>query len=112
MKRKITFILIMMLAVSMLSTTCLATNKYIQDVNVTVPPLQVKTFVGVAINYLIYAGYAIAVGMVAYIGIKYIFASADEKASMKGTLVKVFVGACIVALATTLTNFVISVFTS
>jgi len=40
-------------------------------------------------------GYAIGVGMLMFVGIKYIMASADERASLKGILVKVVIGSLI-----------------
>ena len=44
-----------------------------------------------------------------FIGIKYILASADEKASLKGMLVKVVIGSFIVVLSLQITNAVISI---
>ena len=53
-------------------------------------------------------GYACAIGMVVFIGIKYIIASADEKASLKGMLVKVIIGSLIIVGSLMITNAVIS----
>ena len=44
-----------------------------------------------------------------FIGIKYILASADEKASLKGMLVKVVIGSVIVVLSLQITHAVISI---
>ena len=54
-----------------------------------------------------WVGYACAIGMVVFIDIKYILASADEKASLKGMLVKVVIGSFIVVLSLQITNAVI-----
>lgn len=51
-------------------------------------------------------GYAIAVGMLIYIGIKYVTSAADERASLKGSLVKYVIGAVLIAGAVTLTSII------
>ena len=68
------------------------------------------TFVTNLIEAMMWIGYALSVGMVIFIGIKYVIASADEKASMKGMLVKVFRGSFIIAFSVTITNFLIDTF--
>ena len=62
------------------------------------------------IGTMIWIGYALAIGMVIFIGIKYVISSADERASMKGMLVKVVVGSCILFMATAIVNVAISIF--
>lgn len=44
-------------------------------------------------------GLIIAIGMLMYAGIKYVMASADERASLKGLLVKIVVGVMIILAA-------------
>lgn len=61
------------------------------------------------IGAMMWVGYACAIGMVVYIGIKYVIASADEKASLKGMLVKVIIGSLIIVMSLQITNAVISV---
>lgn len=60
------------------------------------------------IGAMMWIGYACAIGMIIFIGIKYIIASADEKASLKGMLVKVVIGSIIIVGSLTITNAVIS----
>lgn len=60
------------------------------------------------IGAMMWIGYACAIGMVVFIGIKYIIASADEKASLKGMLVKVIIGSLIIVGSLMITNAVIS----
>ena len=50
--------------------------------------------------------------MIVFIGIKYIMASADEKANLKGMLVKVVIGSIIIVGSLTITNAVISLMSS
>lgn len=61
------------------------------------------------IGSLKWIGYIIAIGMVIFVGIRYIMASADEKANMKGVLVKVVIGALIIVFANVIVNIVLSV---
>lgn len=62
------------------------------------------------IGVMMWVGYAVSLGMLLYIGIKYVTASADEKASLKGMLVKLFVGACIIFMSSTIVNVAIGIF--
>lgn len=54
------------------------------------------------LGYVQWFGYAIAVGMLLYIGIKYMMASANEKADLKKGSISYVIGAVIVATASTL----------
>lgn len=90
------------------STVAFATN-YIPDVgDPTAPSTEFNTIAENIIGTMMWVGYAIAIGMVVFVGIKYVLASADEKASMKGIFVKVVIGSLIVACATTIFNMVLS----
>ena len=53
-------------------------------------------------------GYAIAIGMLVFIGIKYVMASANEKADLKQSLVKYVIGAVLIVFATTIAKWVFS----
>lgn len=64
------------------------------------------------IGAMMWIGYACAIGMIVFIGIKYIMASADEKANLKGMLVKVVIGSIIIVGSLTITNAVISLMSS
>lgn len=54
-------------------------------------------------------GYAIAVGMLIYIGIKYTMSAADERANLKGSLVKYVIGAVLIASAVTVVGIVFNI---
>lgn len=58
------------------------------------------------LGLMMWIGYVIATCMIIIIGIKYILASADEKASLKGTLVKVVIGSMIIVFSSTIFYFV------
>ena len=69
------------------------------------PQIMANTLIGI----LKWIGYVIAIGMVIFVGIKYTMASADEKANMKGVLVKVVIGALIIVFANTIVNIVLGI---
>ena len=55
-------------------------------------------------------GYAIAFGMIIYIGIKYMLGAAEAKADMKKHIVAWLIGAFIVFMASTITRWTINIF--
>ena len=63
---------------------------------------------GTIIGVMQWFGYAIAIGMLVYIGIKYIMASANEKADLKQALIKYVVGAILIVFAVTIAGWVFS----
>lgn len=70
---------------------------------------EAKELLNKVVGFLRWMGYAVAIGMVMFVGIKYMISSADERASMKGLLVKVVIGALIIIFANVIVNIVISV---
>ena len=52
--------------------------------------------------------YAIAIGMLVFIGIKYVMASANEKADLKNALIRYVVGAVLIVFAVTIAGWVFS----
>lgn len=61
------------------------------------------------LNALVWFGYAIALGMVVFIGIKYMLGAADAKANMKSAMISWLIGALIVFMATTIVGWVFGV---
>lgn len=61
------------------------------------------------INAVLWFGYAIALGMVIFIGIKYMLGAADAKADMKNAVKNWLIGAFIVFMATTIIGAVLNV---
>lgn len=61
---------------------------------------------GIIIGVMQWFGYAIAIGMLVYIGIKYIMASANEKADLKQALVKYVLGAVLIVFAVSIAGWV------
>lgn len=60
-------------------------------------------------NAVLWVGYAVALGMVVYIGIKYITGAADARANMKSAVVSYLVGALIVFSATAIARVVVGI---
>ena len=65
-----------------------------------------KKFLG-AIQWI---GYAIAIGMLIYIGVKYVMSAANEKANMKQALINYIIGALIIAIVSTLFGWIVTFF--
>lgn len=63
---------------------------------------------GNVVGTMQWVGYAIAVIMLVYIGIKYVMASANEKADLKSSLVKYVIGAVLIIFAVTIAGWVFS----
>lgn len=58
------------------------------------------------LSAILWFGYAIALGMVIYIGIKYIMGAADAKANMKSAITNWLIGAFLVFMCTTIIGWV------
>ena len=58
------------------------------------------------LGFMQWIGYAIAVGMLMYIGIKYVTSAADERANLKGSLVKYVIGAVLISGAVTVIGII------
>ena len=57
---------------------------------------------GTVLQYVQWFGYAMAIGMLLYIGMKYMMASANEKADLKKGSINYVIGAILVAAASTI----------
>lgn len=106
MKKKIIvcFMLISIFLISSFVCTNAVTD-ITQIVNPTPTPIG-NDKANAIIGALRWVGYIIAVGMMVYIGIKYVMASADEKADLKSSLVKYFIGAILITLAATIVGWI------
>ena len=73
------------------------TAQQIQDRGVTI------------LNAFIWLGYAISLGMVVFIGIKYMLGAADARANMKDAIVKWLIGALIVFMPTVIASTIVNI---
>ena len=62
----------------------------------------------IILRALMWFGYAVAIGMVLFIGIKYMLGAADSKANMKSAITGWLIGALIVFMASSIVAWVIS----
>ncbi|MBQ9314413.1 MAG: hypothetical protein IJ220_05390 [Clostridia bacterium] len=69
------------------------------DTNPEIDNQKVADITSSILGTMQWIGYVIAIGMLIFVGVKYVMASADEKASMKGVLVKVAIGIVIIMCA-------------
>ena len=79
------------------------------DENDIKAPGTAGTTVAKLIGTMQWFGYAIAIGMLVYIGIKYVMAPANEKADLKNNLVKYVVGSVLIAGAVTIATWVFDI---
>ena len=56
-----------------------------------------------------WVGYAFALGMLIYIGIKYVMAAANEKADLKKGAINYVIGAIVIAGAVTICDWILSI---
>ena len=70
---------------------------------------EAATFANSILGFVQWAGYAIAVGMLIYVGIKYVMASANEKADLKNSLIKYVIGAVLIAGAATISQWIFAI---
>lgn len=106
MKRKI---IVCFMLVSIFLISSFACTNAVTDITTIVNPTPTPVGSDTAskvIGAMQWIGYAIAIGMLVYIGIKYVIASADEKADLKNALVKYFIGAILIASAVTIAGWI------
>ena len=70
---------------------------------------KIQTIGNRLLTVIIWIGYAVALGMVVVIGIKYILGSADAKANMKSAIVNWFIGAFLVFACSTVIAFILNI---
>ena len=76
------------------------------------PPDGTTKMVQTMLGAIQWIGYAIAIGMLIYIGIKYVTSAANEKAELKSASVNYIIGAIIIAGAVTICNWAVMFFQS
>ncbi len=66
----------------------------------------VGTVAGKILGVIRWAGYAIALGTLMWLGAKYVMAAADERATLKGSAWKYILGALLISGASTFLGFI------
>ena len=108
MKKLVSILLTLAMMATMMSFT-FAMPDDLNDISATVSSASglsgaVKTVLG-AIQWI---GYAFAIGMLIYIGIKYMMSAANEKAELKKGLINYIIGAILVAGTATICGWFVS----
>lgn len=106
MKKKIISILLTMVAVLAMTSVFAFEAPDVSPKPVTELQGSVSTVLGV----IQWIGFIVGIGMVIYIGVKYLTAGAGGKAEVKSTMVPWLVGAACVALAPTIASAIFSMF--
>ena len=96
---------------------CSSFSIVLAEDTVTAPPVTghlfgesgATTFVSGLLGTVQFVGYAIAIGMLIYVGIKYVMASANEKADLKNAMIKYVIGAILIAGASTIAGWFFTV---
>lgn len=110
MKKKQLFLIIMMIILIIPNTIFAFADELIDNPKPWVPE-DISTMGSVFLGVVQWAGYAIAVGMLLYIAIKYMLSAANEKASLKQSLINYLIGAVIVFGVTTIFTAIVNFFT-
>ena len=100
MTKKITSVL--MCIILMIPTVVFADNPFSSDKSYAVISNVSKTI----LNVLAFCGYAIALGILIWIGIKYMLSAANEKANLKGSVKMYLIGVCMIFLCSTIAKSV------
>ncbi len=70
---------------------------------------KITSKVGTFVNIIAYFGYAVALGMLAYIAMKYMMSAASDRANMKQGAINYLIGAFLIAGASTIATAVVSI---
>ena len=98
MKKIVSVLLTLAMMISMMSIA-FANNVEIGD---PTPPPGMGNAVSKVLGILQWVGYAFSVGMLIYIGIKYVMSAANEKADLKQGLINFVIGAILISGAATI----------
>ncbi len=73
------------------------------------PEVTIKTVLINIISVITWIGYAIAIGVLIIIGIKYVMSGADEKAQIKGMLPKYLIGIALIVCCVSIAQVVVNI---
>lgn len=102
-------IYIMIIAMLIIPNMVFAWDPTIGEPNPSVPA-GIDNIALTILGVLQWCGYAIALGMIIYIGIKYTMSAANERADLKSASVNYIIGAIVIAGAATICGWCIQIF--
>jgi zinc transporter ZupT len=74
--------------------------------SMSMPDQKIESVVPEVLGLVQWIGYAVAIGMLVFIGIKYVMSAADEKASLKKGSINYLIGAIVVFAASTVMGWI------
>lgn len=104
--KKIRLILTISLLMIMMPQIVLGTN--LGSINELTPAKEFDSFAGGALGLVQFFGYAVSIGMILYLGIKYMMAPANEKAQVKDSSIKYVTGAILLGAATGIVSVILN----
>ena len=102
-----TFTLVMLILFSSVVFASATTNTQNDAKNQEIT--EIKIIIGRVLNVISWIGYAISLGMIMVIGMRYMMSAENERAELKKGLVNYVIGVIIIASAATIANIVSSV---
>ncbi len=96
----------LLMTVAMLAMMCSTVFGFTGITPTVTAPSGAGNTAGTIIGAMQWFGYAIAIGMLVFIGIKYVMASANEKADLKNALIRYVIGAVLIVFAVTIAGWV------
>lgn len=100
------FIFSFILIILILPTMVFAFREDIGEPEANIPG-EIKEISVEILGIIRWIGYAIAIGMLIYIGVKYVMSAANEKANLKQAVTNYVIGAIIVASVTSILTFTV-----
>lgn len=98
--KKVVSVLLTLAMIATMMSAVFASN--IPDPNTKPPSPEMNTAVSNILGAIQWIGYVFAVGMLLYIGIKYMMSAANEKADLKKGAINYVIGAVVVVAASTI----------
>ena len=108
LKKILSAVLTVAMVMTMLSSVVFGFNADTFIGDTTTAESSLGSLTRTIIGFITFAAWAIAVGMMIFIGIKYMLKGAGEKAEVKTTLLPYLIGAICVGAAGTIANFAMS----
>lgn len=105
--KKIVSVLLTLAMLATMASVALANNP-VGSFNATLGVGEAENGVRVILGAIQWIGYAFAIGMLIYIGIKYTMSAANEKADLKKGLINYVIGAVLIATTATICGWIIS----
>ena len=109
-KRLFSILLTALMIITSATSVVFGKGEYIIDGGGPIAPEGLSGSVSTILGVMQWIGFVVGIGMVIYIGVKYLTAGAGGKAEVKSTMVPWLVGAACVALAPTIASAIFSMF--